>query len=194
MKKCLFLALILAVCAASCGNPSSSNGKAVPEAAQGKPVEEVYLLSNQASISDTLIASQRKQAEASIAQKMDTAAQQLTSVLEKDVYHIQAVLRGSEVVFDDKVKAGWLDFETNHAYKYGIYGEHLGGGQYYFDAVKSIILLVDNDPRIKPQEFQALISEDALVLVGQDTYRDNNMQAKLNRMAGLPVQRQSNKQ
>jgi hypothetical protein len=189
MKKYTVILFVLPALLFSCKR-GGSNEAEIPDAALGKPVEEIYLLSNQKDLSDTLILSQRKQAEAIIKERLDTTSQQLSSVLEKDVYQIQAVLRGSEVVFDEQVKAGWLDFAVDNTYKYGIYEEHMGGGRYHFLADKSLILLLDNNPGIKPQEFQALINGDALVLVGQDTYRDNNMQAKLNRMPGLPKPKQ----
>ena len=190
MKKYTFLMILSSVFLYSC-NPGSAGGDAsVPEAALGKPVEEVYLLSNQKGFQDSTIQNLRIAAEKELRQRIDTSAKQFTSVLEKDLYHIQAVLRGSEVVFDEKVKAGWIDFAPDNTYKYGVYADHMGGGKYHFDASGSIILLLDNNQAIKPQEFQALINGDALVLVGQDTYRDNNMQAKLNRMPEMPVSKQ----
>jgi hypothetical protein len=190
MKKYTLLMMFTSVLVYSC-KPGSAGGEAsIPEAALGKPVEEVYLLSNQKGLQDSTIQNQRVAAEKELRQRIDTSARQLVSVLEKDLYQIQAVLRGSEVVFDEKVKAGWIDFAPDNTYKYGVYADQMGGGRYHFDASGSLILLVDYNQMIKPQEFQALINGDALVLVGQDTYRDNNMQAKLNRMPEMPVSKQ----
>jgi len=81
----------------------------------------------------------------------------------------------------------WIDFEDNNTYEYGLYGDVKGSGIYHYDPLTTIALLIDDDPSVKPQEFEMKIVMDALVMVGQKTYNDNGTQSKLDKRDVRPT-------
>jgi len=51
---------------------------------------------------------------------------------------------------------------------------------YNFDT--GLLLMLDNDPNLKPNEYNVKVHNDLVILEGQATYQDNNIQAKLVRV------------
>ncbi len=81
----------------------------------------------------------------------------------------------------------WIDFADDNTYEYGLYGEIKGSGIYHYDPLSTIILMIDNNPSAKPQEFEMKLVMDALVMVGQKTYNDNSTQSKLDKREVRPT-------
>jgi hypothetical protein len=169
----------------SCKNDKT--GAVSDDVGSGMPVEEIYYLSNQTGRSDSLINVYRTSATTILEHRLAESKANVVTDLNKDLWHLDAVLRGSDVTFGDNINGAWVDFNDDNTYTYGNYGDKRGNGRYAYDSEKALLLLLDNDKRIKPQEFQTQIQNDALVLVGQSIYADNNMQAKLARKTALPV-------
>lgn len=151
------------------------------------PVAEQLIISNQANASDSLVQAYRAAAASILEHRISSAATKTATGMDKDIWVVDAVLKGEKMTFGDDVKGFWMDMGEDNTYKYGSYEVQTGSGKYFFDVDKSTLLTLDDDTRIKPQEFQTMLTNDALVLVGSAIYGDNNMQAKFQRKAAMPV-------
>ena len=72
----------------------------------------------------------------------------------------------------------WLDFYPDLSYEYGNEDGVKGKGQYHYKFGDGVLLTVDNDHTVKPQEYDAKLSGAVMVLVGKPTYKDNHIQMK----------------
>jgi hypothetical protein len=151
------------------------------------PVAEQLIISNQANASDSLVQAYRASAASILEHRISAATSKTATGMDKDLWVVDAVLKGEKMTFGDDVKGFWMDMGEDNTYKYGSYEVQMGSGKYFFDVDKSTLLTIDNDTRIKPQEFQTILTNDALVLVGSAVYGDNNMQAKFQRKDAMPV-------
>lgn len=150
-------------------------------------VEEANVLHNSEGWVEEEIQRTRLQASDILGHRIKESDRSRAHVLLNSIWHVNAVLRGSQVTFGEDVKGGWFKFDDKNSYQVGSYDQVIGGGRYHYDTEKSIVLLLNNDPRMKPQEFNVLTNNNAVVFVGEATYRDNNMQCKLNREEKFPV-------
>ena len=184
----LLLILIISFTLIDCKN--NQGGKTTQGdtiSASVKPVEEQCILSNQKAMSDSLVQSLRAAALPILENRLSATTIKSVTGLDKDLWHVEAILKGSDITFGDNLKGAWLDFGDDATYKYGHFDQVSGSGKYHYDVDKSTLIMVDNDNRIKPQEFQPMLTNDALVLVGSSIYKDNNMQAKFVRNTAMPV-------
>lgn len=186
--KCLsWMSFFLFVVLVSCKQSTSESGSSsASNADKNLPVVEKYILHNQFAINDTLIQKQRQAALSILEHRLKSVNPEMTNVLEKDFFVVDAFLRGNQMTFGAEVKGMWLDFQNNNTYAYGYYNETYGTGRYVYTTDNNLLLLIDNDKRIKPQEFEVKYNNDALVLVGQATYSDNSMQIKSIRKSIYP--------
>ncbi|MCZ2101188.1 MAG: hypothetical protein LC107_06595 [Chitinophagales bacterium] len=150
------------------------------------PVMEKYIFHNQFANNEDLIQQQRAAALSILDHRIKQVDPTMTNVLAKDMWHVDAFLRGSEMFFASDVHGFWFKFEDGHKYAYGSYKETYGTGKFVYTTDNNLLLLLDDDQRIKPQEFEVKYNESALVLVGQSTYGDNSMQIKMLRQANYP--------
>jgi hypothetical protein len=185
MNKLFFIILMISVSLLACkeGGLGLGKGKEAPSL----PVNDQFILSNQESMNDSLVQVHRRAAEAIINNRIKESASNTTNVLEKDNWHIEAFLKGSNMSFGSDVKGFWIDFQEKNNYQYGSFDKTLGSGKYHYGTDTNLLLFIDADSRIKPQEFKVLNNGDGLVLQGHVIYADNNMQVKMNRKAGFPV-------
>ena len=77
----------------------------------------------------------------------------------------------------------WIDFKDNFTYDYGMDKEKKGSGIYTYNFDTGLLLMVDDDISIKPNEYNVKIHNDIIILEGKSTYEDNNIQAKLGRLS-----------
>jgi hypothetical protein len=183
MNKSIFIFIFMISAFLSCKENSLNSKKNI----NVLPVIDQFILSNQEGMKDSMVQVYRKAAEPIINDRISKAAANTTTALEKDNWHVEAFLKGSNMTFGSDVKGFWIDFQENNKYQYGSFDKTLGGGKYHYGTDSSLLLLVDDDTRIKPQEFKILNNGDGLVLQGHIIYADNNMQVKMNRKAGFPA-------
>jgi hypothetical protein len=187
MKYLSWMSFFLFVVLVSCKQSASESGSSsASKADKNLPVAEKYILHNQFAGNDTLIQKQRQAALSILEHRLKSVNPEMTNVLEKDFFVVDAFLRGNQMTFGAEVKGMWLDFKDNNTYAYGYYNENYGTGRYAYTTDNNLLLLIDNDERIKPQEFEVKYNNDALVLVGQATYGDNSMQIKSVRKSNYP--------
>ncbi len=151
------------------------------------PISEANVLHNQEGSSNADIENSRKEAADILSHRIKNSDASRAHTLLNDMWHVEAVLRSSDIVFGNNLNGAWFKFNDDTTYETGSYDKKLGGGRYHFDSEKTILLFLDNDPRMKPQEFNVMTNNNGvLVWVGEPTYKDNNMQIKLNRYPEFP--------
>lgn len=185
--KCFLSSLLLLIFFACKQNSTNSTDSSSSRNAAVLPVEEQLIISNQKGRSDSMIQVYRVSAAGILDHRIKSVKTKTVTPLDKDLWHVEAVLKGSDMTFGDNLKGAWIDFADNNTYKYGSYEVINGGGKYHYDTENILLLMLDDDTRVKPQEFQTLLNNDGLVLVGSQVYGDNNMQVKMERKTVLPI-------
>lgn len=136
---------------------------------------------NQSVAGKSQIAKFRSQAEA-ILDKRIADNPNIPAVIDMGTFFYEFIVKGGEVSEVGSLDNKWVDYASDHTYSYGYNREVQGGGRFHYDSDKAVVLMLDNDPSIKPQEFDAKHAGMAMVLVGRPTYKDNNMQMKLSKV------------
>ena len=80
-------------------------------------------------------------------------------------------------------KGIWIDFKKDHTYAYGKYGQVQGTGKYNYHLERGELLMVDDEPNKKPEEWTIKSADDTMIMVGTPTYKDNHIQMKLVKVA-----------
>lgn len=182
-----YLLLLIITIAIGCKQVTSSSSSSSKGSAVVLPISEKWMLSNQSETSDSLAQVARTNAGPILEHRIKESKTGVATGMDKDLWVVDAILKGSKMTFGTDVNGFWIDFKDNNLYEYGNFEVIKGQGKYHFDVDKNIMLLLDADSRIKAQEFQTILTNDALVLVGSSIYGDNNMQAKFQRKPAMPV-------
>lgn len=106
--------------------------------------------------------------------------------LDQDLYEYERVHDGNEMSEPGDYDGYWLDFEEDLTYSYGYKNEVQGKGTYDYNVEKSDILMVDDDPKIKPRNYEVKMGGEVLIVVGRPKYKDNNFQCKLKKVQNRP--------
>ena len=107
-------------------------------------------------------------------------------VLDKDLWEYDIIYAGVKNTKPGYMDGYWLDFNEDLTYSYGYKKEVQGEGRFVYDAATSLLLMVDNDSAIKPREYEARISNRTIILDGNGTYKDHNINARLIRISERP--------
>lgn len=73
----------------------------------------------------------------------------------------------------------WIDFNEDYTYSYGKNKKTVGTGKFHFSKSKKLLLMVDNNKEVNPQEWQIKGSGSVMVMIGNTVYGNNNFQMKL---------------
>lgn len=106
--------------------------------------------------------------------------------LDQDLYVYDRVHNGEVLSAPGQYADYWVDYNEDLTYTYGMNQKELGSGKYYFDGDKMKLLMVDNDENIKPRKYDVKTVGEALIIVGDPQYKDNNFQAKLEKAQQKP--------
>ena len=153
---------------------------------QEKRTEEIAKLeeSGQADFSDQSIEEMNESASAILQYRIEQDAESYAAI-EMDRWFLRFLAEGSEI---HRVPDGqWLDFYPDLTYEYGNAKGTNGKGRYHYRFGDGMLLMVDDDKRVKPKEFEAKINGPVMVLVGKPTYKDNHIQMKFE-MDNVPQQ------
>ncbi|NNE25991.1 MAG: hypothetical protein HKN09_04045 [Saprospiraceae bacterium] len=123
------------------------------------------------------IASQRSTALSILNHRLKNDPQSY-AIIEADVWEYEFVFDG-EMSKQGEYAGVWIDFKPDFTYEYGKNATVNGSGRYNYHFERGELLMIDNDPKVKPQEWTVKNAGDAMVLVGTQTYRDNSVQMKL---------------
>jgi len=152
-----------------------------------EPIHEAYMLNNQDKLSSNEINSMRSSATAILDKRIKENNNETFTILHGDIWVFGGLVSDSKSLFGDSLDGAWLDFKDDLTYEYGKCENKNGSGRYYYNFNTANLLMLDNNPAIKPQEFEVKMGTDMLVIVGNEIYKDNNMQAKLDRKPTLPT-------
>ena len=143
------------------------------------PVREKRAASNKDALNPVEINKLRSQALAILNHRMKEFPETI-AIVEADVWEYQFVYSG-EMSQPGEYKGVWLDFKNDHTYEYGKDTEVHGSGKYNFHLERGEILMVDNDPTKKPEEWRVKHADDVMIMMGTATYKDNHTQQKMER-------------
>jgi len=73
----------------------------------------------------------------------------------------------------------WIDFKKDHTYTYGKNNVIHGTGKYNYQLDRGELLMIDDQPGKKPEEWTIKSADDTMIMVGTATYNDNHIQMKL---------------
>ena len=145
-------------------------------------VEAFYPMLNQVDLSSMEVAAFRKSAQDIVHHRNKELADKTSAILTKDAWKYDGIFKGSQFTAADSLKNKWIKFKDNLTYQYGENAEVRGGGMYTYNFDTGLLLMLDNDPNLKPNEYNVKVHNDLVILEGQATYQDNNIQAKLVRI------------
>ena len=166
-----FLLAVFAVLLAACNQDNKAEKSAEPEA-------NIERLKGLQSNEDTgNIAAQRAQALSILNFRLKKDPQSY-AIVEADVWEYEFVFDG-EMSKPGEYEGVWIDFKPDFTYEYGKNSTVNGSGRYNYQFERGELLMIDNDAKVKPQEWTVKNAGDAMVLVGTQTYRDNSVQMKL---------------
>ncbi|MBK8620539.1 MAG: hypothetical protein IPN79_01955 [Saprospiraceae bacterium] len=146
---------------------------------QSANVDAFYPMLNQMDLSTMEVAAYRKSATDIVHHRNKENGRKASPILTKDSWQYEGIFRGSNFVNADSLKQTWITFKDDLTYEYGKNKEKKGGGIYAYNFDTGLLHMVDNDGNIKPNEYNVKIHNDLIILEGQATYKDNNIQAKL---------------
>lgn len=108
-------------------------------------------------------------------------------LLDKDMFEFEFVFTGKTMTKPGQLSGSWIDFNEDLTYTYGYYQEDQGAGRYTYDLDSGLLLIVDDNDAVKPQEFEAKLFDRSLIMDGNEVYKDNNFNAKLRRITEKPI-------
>jgi hypothetical protein len=179
------IALILIISCKEKDEKKTSDPKENVEALkinQSANIEAFFPLLNQSALSTNEVATYRKSAFDIVHHRNKEQGNKVYTILEKDKWKFEAVFKGSSFTRHDSIGVKWIDFKDDFTYDYGMDKELKGKGIYTYNFDTGLLLLVDDDISIKPHEYNVKIHNDVIILEGKQTYKDNNLQAKLGRL------------
>ncbi|MFZ1751261.1 MAG: hypothetical protein WAU01_13750 [Saprospiraceae bacterium] len=152
---------------------------------KSEEMKDAYALLNQDSMPAFDIQTMRNNGVRILEKRIADAQRKFYTILEKDIWVCDAVVRGNGM--NSNMGGRWIDFKEDLTYDYGINEKTIGTGGYFFDFDKLLLLMVDDNKAIKPQEFDVKLADDMMVVVGTPVYEDNNMQSKFTRITNKPA-------
>lgn len=185
MQKIIFILLtgIILCNLWACKNEKNTSSKEIGiQKVDTADIEAFYPLLNQKKLNTMDIYNYRKNAEAELENRIKAQGSKSYTIIDKDIWAVRFVVFGSDISKPEENEGKWIDFKEDLTYAYGLKKEVKGGGRYHYNFEEGIILMLDNDERIKPSEFGLKPFNDVLIFEGKFTYSDNNMQAKLERI------------
>lgn len=153
-----------------------------------KKLSNDYAMLNQDDIKPGEIAKYRSTAIAALEFRYKETSKESITILDKDIWVYEGTVKNTDLTPMDSLGGRWIDFKEDLTYEYGSYSESKGKGRYHYGLEKGLLLLIDDNEMIKPQEFKLRALNDILVLEGSFIYKDNNLQAKLGRRATRPTE------
>jgi hypothetical protein len=108
------------------------------------------------------------------------------AIIDVGVWKYDGIFKQGSLLKPEEVEGKWIDFDEKNKYEYGNKSKIEGSGTYHYDNDKSILLLLNNDQNIKPEEYNVRLINGMMIIEGKDTYKDNNTQAKLSKIDARP--------
>ena len=204
MKNILSVSLfiVLGLCAFSCKNSGNTDASDNTSPAKDKPMANTKVVKelNRIIDSDSLLLSIKNMtkitpgevelmipaAEVIMEHRYKQTEKKSYIILDKDLWEYEFIFSGKSMSAVNQFAGCWIDFSDDLTYTYGRYVERQGSGKYAYSVESGLLLLIDDSSNVKPQEFEAKIFDQTLIMDGNDIYKDNNYNAKLKRITAIP--------
>jgi len=108
-------------------------------------------------------------------------------ILTANYWEYQYIFGGDEMSKPGELDGRWIKFEDDLTYEYGYYQDKQGSGRYHYSLDSGLLLLVDNNPKIKPNEYEVNMASNICILIGTPVYYDNNFQCKIRGRVDIPA-------
>lgn len=181
-SKFLILSLIIVVfCTMSCKGDKDKGNESITNT-----TEE---LGKEITPTDIDYAAQRGQAKSAIEFRIQNEGKDVSTAIEADVWHFEFMFEGKTMEAPQPFYGHWIDFKPDWTYEYGYFDEKRGAGKYHYSFDTAVVLMLDDNPEIKADEYDVRLAGDSMVLVGKATYDSNSKQCKLNRAVGMPTKK-----
>lgn len=91
-----------------------------------------------------------------------------------DWWHLQAYSEIDQIKDLTDGAPYWLKLNADNTYQYGIANRLEGKGLFHYRDSDSSLLLIDDNPRIEPTEFDLRYASDKMVFIGRSSMNVNN--------------------
>lgn len=109
------------------------------------------------------------------------------SFLTTGYWHPEFIFNKGAISAEFAYAGYWVQYGDDFKYKYGIYEEVVGGGDYHYSLNREVMIMVDKVSDIEPKIWKVQYNGDHLVLVGTHEFGINNgMQIKNVPMEKIP--------
>jgi hypothetical protein len=149
---------------------------------QSANIDAFYPMLNQSDLSTMEVANYRKSAYDIVHHRNKELGNKVYTILAKDSWKYDGIFKGSSFIQPDSLHTRWINFKDNLTYEYGQDREVKGKGIYTYNFDTGLLLMLDDNTTIKPNEYNVKAHNELIILEGQSTYEDNNIQAKLVRI------------
>lgn len=85
------------------------------------------------------------------------------------------------------VAGRWITFGDNLTYEYGTYDKVDGSGKYFFSLDKLTLILIDDNPAVKPADYTVQVNGGMLIMDGSKTFQDQRLSAKYDKVSTKPT-------
>lgn len=178
MHKYLFIVTISCFLFSNCGDPKPADGK-------GSSSEKEHIVQPKESYKKNL-GSLRSQALAILNHRIKDDPKSY-AIVEAGAWEYEFVFNGKEMSKAGEKAGSWIDFKQDATYTYGLYNEIQGSGKYHYKFEPAVLLMIDDDDSVMPQEWNTKSAGDNLILIGTQLYGNNAYQMKLVRRDAIPV-------
>lgn len=180
----IFSILVISILSCKYDTPNQAQAN---QTFEHKDVPNLYVMMNQEEISPDEVSVMRQKALAVLNHRQSENSNKSYTIIDKDVWRYDGFVKNSDFLKSDDLAGKWIDFKEDLTYEYGSFQVKEGSGRYFFDLESKKLLLLDDHPFVKPQEFDVKLNNDMMVLVGEYLYNDNNLQGKLVRISEKPA-------
>lgn len=129
-----------------------------------------------------------KQASAILAYRLENKPEKY-AIIDVGVWEYEAAFKEGAMSKPGEYAGHWIDFDEKGGYEFGVYDEVKGKGKYHYDNDSHLLLLVNNDPQVKPEEYELKLIQSVMIMMGKSTYQDNGFQAKLLKTEKRPAKK-----
>jgi hypothetical protein len=109
------------------------------------------------------------------------------AIIDVGAWEIEGVYQDGTFYNSGEYAGHWIDFDEHNNFEYGHLNEVRGKGKYHFETESQKLLLSYDKSNVKPAEYEAKIVNTAMILMGTETFQDNDFQCKLVKIAARPV-------
>jgi len=109
------------------------------------------------------------------------------AIIEAGVLNYLFVFNGSKISKSEDYVGDWINFKDDFTYEYGNFDTVQGEGRYHYSMDKSQLVMVDNNEKLNPQEWDIKSGGDVIIMIGSKTYGNNAFQIKLERQPDRPT-------